>query len=192
MEAERGRQELPGSGTARVPESPVPSADRPLAPESTPAPSSWDWAILYRDLAPRLIRLGQRRFGMSREDAEEALQNAALRVSQSAAVVREPGKYFVAAFFNEARSLLRRRNRMRTIALEDAGDCGDDPVRGLDECIAVTKALDGVSPICREILLRWGGEGYSALASARMLGLSETTIARRLERCIKRFTRALT
>lgn len=153
--------------------------------------SSKDWPEIFREDAPRLVKLGRRRFDLSREDCEDALQAAAVRILQSTAVIRDRGAYFAVTYLNELRSTIRRRVKVLAVGGEAEPEGVDESAAALDDCIAVTQALNAVSPVCREILIRWGGEGYSAVETARELGLSQVTIGKRLDRCVKRFTRVL-
>lgn len=62
----------------------------PCGPEPAIGGTAWDWDDLYSRIAGGLVSLGIRRYRLSREDAEEALQRAALSIVAAAPVVRNP------------------------------------------------------------------------------------------------------
>ena len=73
----------------------------------------WDWEDLYSRLGRGLIALGRRRFGLTLEDAEEALQSAATAIILAAPSVRCPEAYLTSVFLRECLGASRRRQERR-------------------------------------------------------------------------------
>ena len=50
---------------------------RPMPVDSAPTPrlETWDWEYLDTRLRPRLLHTGESRFGLTREEAEDLLQD---------------------------------------------------------------------------------------------------------------------
>jgi len=148
---------------------------------------AWDWAALHA----RCLREARRVLG-GLEDAEEAAQEAALRVwrTRSRCLQPEAPEAWVAAIArNEALRIAGRRPRV--VALAPRGDdlafVDVDAVLRLD----LARALRGLSDHERVVLLLRYGEDLTERAVAARLGVAEGTVKIRLHRARRSLRLAL-
>ncbi len=165
----------------------------PTAAEET-AVTGWEWEEVYENLGGTLIELGMRRYGMSREDAEDALQRVAETIAQTDALVpiRSREAYFTTCFLHAAlRIVKRRRSRGEHPILEGVELPHDENhVERLEALIRVRRALAQLSPDCRALVLSWLETG-NFQESAAELQVSQRAIYRQRDRCWKRLIDAL-
>jgi RNA polymerase sigma-70 factor (ECF subfamily) len=103
------------------------------------------------DLVQRRLDRSYRLAGMilgNADDARDATQDAVLRAWRSAGALRDPARFdawFDRILVNACRDQLRRRQRVRFIALHDLPPDASDPFRGVldsDEVLREIAALD--------------------------------------------------
>jgi RNA polymerase sigma factor (sigma-70 family) len=125
-----------------------------------------------------------------REDAEEVLQDAYLRILDSTALERSEGKAR-AFLFKVATNLAydcfrRRRTRGPQTSIQDACLASDDPSpeRMLDIGLAMEalgEALEELKPRCRRVFLLRAAEQLSYAEIAERLGVSKRTAEREMQ-----------
>lgn len=144
--------------------------------------SEWDWSALMESLWPSLVSSGQRRFGLSREDCEDAIQQVAQEIVQRRPRARTPEAYLRNAFYRHCCDVARARGRI--VPLESVGDLRHEPQAGLDAGCDVTSALGRVSPRCRELITAYALEGRTLPETADRVGTSKVTIWKRIHKCL--------
>ena len=175
---EQGRSDLP-SGSARS----DPAVDA----------GSWDWDDLYARLGRSLVSLGHRRYGLTREDAEEALQRAATAIILAAPSVRSPEAYLTAVFLRECGAVRKKRQetQWREPALVEGFDPADDSCERIEVVCRFRKAFSLLSPFCRSVMRSCLLDGNSRTAAATALQGSEKTIHKRYRKCLRTLAHAL-
>jgi RNA polymerase sigma factor (sigma-70 family) len=153
-------------------------------------PSAWDWPAVYRELAPSLLRLGRRRFGLSSDDCRDALQNAALSILRAGPAARDRRAYLTSCFLHECADLLRKRWREAASELTEESRVADPRAR-LEATLALHRALHFVTPGCRQLVEDWGLRGFKRQEAGRRLGLSPAAAYKQLSRCLDRLLKAL-
>ena len=117
------------------------------------------------------------------EDAEDALQEALLRVAGSPRVRAEnPRAYLFAAVRNASLNLMRakkRRRRREDAASGDGEAVFQEPVERGEEVEALNAALNAIPGPQREVVMLkvWGGLTFAEIAE--MLGVPRATAASR-------------
>ena len=71
-------------------------------PLRTSLPAQWNWEELNAVYRPRLIAAGIVRFGLTREECEDAAQTIFLKILTQNPRVRDPKAYLRAAFLHHA------------------------------------------------------------------------------------------
>lgn len=166
---------------------PAPVAARPAGLE----PRDWNWEDLYSHLGPGLVRLASQRFGLSRDDAEEALQAAAMAIVLAAPSVRSPEAYLTSVFLRECLGTLRRRNQLaRTEVAPPVGfDAADDSCERIEVACRFRQAFSLLSPVCRSMMrscLLDGRRRAEADSSS-----STRTAYKRYRKCLRTLAHAL-
>jgi RNA polymerase sigma factor (sigma-70 family) len=153
----------------------------------------WNWDDLYRRLGGGLIALGRRRFGLSREDAEEALQRAATAIVLAAPSVRSPEAYLTSVFLRECLGAWRRQqeNRRRELPMPEGLDPADDSCERIEVVCRFRKAFSLLSPFCRSVMRSCLLEGKPRTEAASALQSSEKTIHKRYRKCLRTLAHAL-
>ena len=163
--------------------------------------STLDWANLFEEEAPRLMRF-LRRFG-PRISAEDISQDAFAKLISAHAskedAISSPRAYLIATARNLALNDLRRLARSKT---ESAGniddlipaDAVDAETRLIDQenAKAVSDAFDGLEPHLRDALIFYIVEGMTQPVVAKKLGVSRRTVQRYIETGLAQLTLALT
>ncbi len=158
------------------------------------SPASWDWEELNRDFRPRLIAAGVARFGLTREECEDAAQNVFLKILYQNPRVRDARAYLRAAFLNQCQNIAeaRARRRARETDMESSGefaDPHDDPCERVER-IRLISALGGayrrVGEKCRRVIKSYCLEDRPLAESAEAAGFSTKTVWKRLQECLKR------
>lgn len=168
---------------------PPPPARGPAAP--APA-SSWDWEGLYERLGTGLITLGRRRFDLSREDAEEALQRAATSILVAAPSVRSPEAYLTSVFLRECLGAWRRgqARQRRESPLPEDFERADDSCERIEVVCRFRRAFALLSPYCRTVMRSSLLEGKPRAASGDG-SLTGAAIYKRYRKCLRTLTDAL-
>jgi RNA polymerase sigma factor (sigma-70 family) len=151
-----------------------------------------DWAAVYRDTYPELVRFRFRKV-WDEERAQDLAQDAFARVLDHSPENPRALLFTVAANLarDEARMAVRRKRHLTLIRIEnDAVTRDPDPIERLESesrRAAARQALERLSERDREVLLLWDA-GMSYLEIADQTGLAVgaigTTLARARQRLI--------
>lgn len=181
-----------GSNRARSTQAPAePSASAP-GPAVPADARDWDWEELYRRLGSGLIAMGRRRFDLSREDAEEALQRAATAIVFAAPSVRSPEAYLTSVFLRECLGAWRRRQEVqrRELPMPDGFQKADDACERIEVVCRFRSAFALLSPYCRSVMRSCLLEGKSRVAGSDA-PVSEGAIYKRYRKCLRTLADAL-
>ncbi len=156
-------------------------------------PRDWDWEDLYARLGPGLVRLAAYRFGLEREDAEEALQAAATAIVLAASSVRSPEAYLTSVFLRECLGHLRRRGQVERneIPAPAQFDPADDSCDRIEVVCRFRKAFALLSPVCRKMMrscLLGGRRRDDSDAGSPFAG---RTVYKRYRKCLRTLANAL-
>jgi DNA-directed RNA polymerase specialized sigma24 family protein len=176
------------------------SVERPRPPAETadvafPArdgTAPWDWDDLYARLGRGLIALGQRRFGLSREDSEEALQRAATSILLAAPSVRSPEAYLTTVFLRECLGTFRKakaRGR-RELPMPEGLEKADDACERIEVVCRFRRAFALLTPYCRSVMRACLLEGKTR-AEAGEGAVSESAVHKRYRKCLRTLANAL-
>jgi RNA polymerase sigma factor (sigma-70 family) len=160
--------------------------------------STLDWANLFEEEAPRLMRF-LRRFG-PRVSAEDIAQDAFTKLVGSApGDIANPRAYLTATARNLALNDLRRQTNAKTDAHADIETIAPaytaDPEAQLiaaEGAATASAALDALEPRLREALLLHIVEGLTQPEVAQRLGCSRRTVQRYIEAALNQLALALT
>ena len=124
-------------------------------------------------------------------DAEDATQDALLRAWRSAASLRDPAGFqawFDRILVNVCRDRLRRRGRIRFIALDPGTDVelARDPIRAILDRDEALRALETLEPDERTVLVLHFWADLTLAATAERLGWPIGTVKSRLHRALER------
>ena len=128
----------------------------------------------------RLARLTTR----TREDAEDALQDAMLSAHRGARSFRHDaavGSWLHRIVFNACLDRLRRTKAHRTVPLEDVFPVADRSAQ-VETAIVVQRALARLPIEQRAAIVAVDMQGYSVADTARLLGIPEGTVKSRCAR----------
>lgn len=157
-----------------------------LRDDSVPS-SDWQWERIVDALWPKLVTMGRVRYGLSREDSEDALQSVARDVMEYRPRAREPLAYLTTSFKRECGRVLKARAaKRREWSLIDAIDGRSDPRPDIDLACDVGIALDRISPRCRALITAHVMEGYTLFETADRTGLSRGNVWKRYQACLRR------
>ena len=170
---------------------------------ASPAPpggAAWDWADLYARLGRGLISLAERRYGLAREDAEEALQRAATSIFLAAPSVRNPEAYLTTVFLRECLGTWRRLEDVRRHEkqLPENLQKADDACERIEVVCRFRRAFSLLSPYCRAVMrscllggqTRVAADGNGAGPGQESRG-SERSSYRRYRKCLRSLANAL-
>ena len=155
-------------------------------------PHEWDWEDLYARLGRSLIALGRRRFGLSREDAEEALQRAATAIVLAAPSVRSPEAYLTSVFLRECLGTWRRQQERwrREAPLPEGLEPSDDSCERIEVVCRFRQAFSLLSPYCRAVMRACLLDGRPRAATSDA-PVSEAAIYKRYRKCLRTLAHAL-
>ena len=169
------------------PPAPVPPADLVSAPKSGSSPAAWDWERLDARLRARLLNVGERRFGLTREEAEDILQDTFESVFTKRPRVHNMEGYLVGSFFNrccdrlEQRIRQRRNERVLGPEIPDAA-----AARRLLDGIHVRSAFRLLPPGCRRLIRAYCLLRQTLAETAAEAGCTVPAVWKRLNQCMKR------
>ncbi len=140
-----------------------------------------------------LLAIAKAGFGIRAGDAEDLIQETALRVVEYANVIRDPAAFFFTVFRNLCTATLREnqvflRSSFATLDLPD--ERRGRPLRAEDR-IAVREALASISERCRDLLVQHYLYGRKVRDVARAAKLTEGTASRTIGRCLQSLRKAL-
>jgi RNA polymerase sigma factor (sigma-70 family) len=171
-------------------------------PLRTSVPAQWNWEELNSVYRPRLIAAGIVRFGLTREECEDAAQSVFLKVIAQNPRVRDPKAYLRAAFLHQAQNIAeaRSRSRARTTELDPDGIYRSaiyDPeererqAEKIRKITAVTGAFKRVGEKCQKVIRCYCVDECSLSETAEKTGYSSKTIWKRVQECLKRMRQCL-
>ena len=180
---------------ARVGPEPVPAgalAD-PAAPAAPAGAREWDWDDLYARLGRGLVALGRRRYLLTREDAEEALQRAATSILLAAPSVRCPEAYLTSVFLRECLGIRKRQQerQRRELPVPDGFDAPDESCERIQVACRFRRAFSLLSPFCRAVMRSCLLDGKPRAAAAAAVSASGATIYKRYRKCLRTLAHAL-
>lgn len=155
-------------------------------------PETWDWDGLDRQLRPRLVTVGVRRFGCTPEEAEDLVQDVFEAVLLKRPRVRNAEGYLVSAFFN--RCFDRREYRLRQLTLEmslDEAPGGTDGSDRLLNAFHVRGAFRRLTPVCRRLIRSYCVLQVSLAEAAADSGCTVPTVWKRINQCLRRMKTCL-
>jgi RNA polymerase sigma factor (sigma-70 family) len=165
----------------------VPSADFVSAPSPGSNPDAWDWERLDAHLRPRLLNVGERRFGLTREEAEDVLQDTFESVFTKRPRVRNMEGYLVGSFFNRCCDRLEQRIRQqRNERVLDPDVHGALAPRQLVDGIHVRSAFRLLPPGCRRLIRAYCLFRQTLAETAAEAGCTVPAVWKRLNQCMKR------
>ena len=123
-------------------------------------------------------------------DAEDATQDALLRAWRAAGSLRDPADFqawFDRILVNVCRDRLRRRGRVRFVALDPSVDVevARDPIRSIVERDEVLRALEALELDERTVLVLHFWADLTLTATAERLGWPIGTVKSRLHRALE-------
>ena len=171
-----------GAGLPRV--APAP-ADSPAA--ITPLLETWDWEHLDAHLRPRLLHAGVTRFGFTREEAEDLLQDTFESVFTKRPRVRNMEGYLVGAFFNRCVDRLALRNgQSRSEGPLDPNLADAVTARTIIDGVHVRSAFRLLTPGCRHLIRAYCVLRQTLAEAAADAGCTVPAVWKRLNQCMKR------
>lgn len=164
---------------------PPPPADPPAA--QTPRVETWDWEHLDTRLRPRLLHAGESRFGLTREEAEDLLQDTFESVFTKRPRVRNMEGYLVGAFFNRCVDRLALRNGdSRNEGALDPNLADTVTARRIVDGVHVRSAFRLLTPGCRHLIRAYCVLRQTLAEAAADAGCTVPVVWRRLNQCMKR------
>jgi RNA polymerase sigma-70 factor (ECF subfamily) len=159
--------------------------------------STLDWANLFEEEAPRLMRF-LRRFG-PRISPEDISQDAFAKLcAAKSEEIANPQAYLMTTARNLALNDLRRQTNHQTDARADietlapaAAPNPESELIAAEETSAAEAALAGLEPHLREALLLHIIEGLTQPEAAARLGVSRRTVQRYIEQALAEMALAL-
>ncbi len=159
--------------------------ERPGAPPA--GLETWDWEYLDERLRPRLLAAGVGRFGLSRDECEDILQDTFESVFTKRPRVRNMEGYLVGAFFNRCVDRLALRDsRRRNEGALDASLADTAGARRMIDGVHVRSALRLLTPVCRELIQAYCMFRQTLAEAAADAGCSVPAVWKRLNQCMKR------
>jgi RNA polymerase sigma-70 factor (ECF subfamily) len=148
------------------------------------------------------LRSWLRRTGVPKDEIDDTVQDAYLRLAQLASVdhIQNPRAYFFSAARSAMVSRIRRERIVRidiltgieALAIEDMTPGPDRQVSGRQELERVRQMVEALPERCREIFKLRRIERLSQREIATRLGLPETVIEQQATRGMKLLAKALT
>jgi len=172
---------------APAPFTPAEREDPVSTPLPGPEPAPWDWDRLDAHLRPRLLKVGQRRFGLTPEEAEDVLQDTFESVFTKRPRVHNMEGYLVASFFNRCCDRLEKRLRQ--------GERETPLPAEFPDARAATRLVDGLhvrsafrllTPRCRHLIQAYCVFRRSLAETAADAGCTVPAVWKRLNQCMKR------
>ena len=146
-----------------------------------------EFLVLDRKLVRKLVTLARSRFGIDEVDAEDLVQETALEIARSPALIASPEGYAFQVFHNRCSRFRERRTRMNAVFVE-AGDWyrTQTPEENFDERALVRAGFARISATCQTLLTSYYVEGTSLKETAARTGHSPKQVWKRLSACLKK------
>jgi RNA polymerase sigma factor (sigma-70 family) len=146
-----------------------------------------EFLVLDRKLVHKLIALARSRFGIDEIDAEDLVQETALEIARSPALIASPEGYAFQVFHNRCARFLERRRKTSAVFVE-TGDWNRAPAaeEKLGERAIIQAGFARISATCRTLLTNYYLEGTSLKETAARTGHSPKQVWKRLSACLKK------
>jgi RNA polymerase sigma factor (sigma-70 family) len=146
-----------------------------------------EFLVLDRKLVRKLVVLAESRFGIREVDAEDLVQETALEIARSPALIASPEGYAFQVFHNRCARFLARRTKTSAVFVETGDWYGRPAVEeNLDERAIVRAGFARISATCRTLLTSYYVEGTSLKETAARTGHSTKQVWKRLSACLKK------
>jgi RNA polymerase sigma factor (sigma-70 family) len=156
-----------------------------------------DWLMVH---FPRLKKLLQRR-GNTREEAEDLIQQAFLRVKvycDEGGEVREPEAFLVRTVLNLSRDAREREHRdlyvaerVETLAIADPAPTPDEVLELEDRLKEFESVLSAISPRTRDVFFMHRVNGLSYAQIAEHFDVSVSAVEKHIARAVAALGRTL-
>ena len=154
---------------------------------SETTPETWDWDRLDAHLRPRLVSVGERRFGLTPEEAEDVLQDTFEAVFTKRPRVHNVEGYLVGSFFNRCCDRLEKRLRQRGNEMPlPAGFPDARAAERLMDGVHVRSAFRLLTPGCRHLIRAYCLLRLTLAEAAAEAGCTVPAVWKRLNRCMKK------
>lgn len=148
---------------------------------------------VLRQLRSRLQQLLRRR-GQTREDAEDVIQDAFLRLQvyyRKGGQVREPEAFLVRTAMRlainhhrDARRRIQAQERVKTLPLVDMEPAPEEMMAAEQTLQSMARKLDSVSRRTREVFLLHRVDGLSYAQISKLYGMTTKAVERRIARAM--------
>lgn len=141
----------------------------------------------------RFLRSLLRRRGRSRDDADDLIQEAFLRlhIYCQDAEVRQQGAFLTRTVLNLSVDMHRKEHRelysdkpVDTLVLVDVSPTPDEQLAAQERLARVGVVLDALGPRTREIFLKHRLEGYGCAQIAEQFGISVSAVEKHIARAV--------
>ncbi len=146
--------------------------------------TAWEWDRLVREFFPRLVAAGHRRFSLSREDCEDALQIVAQEIVTRRPRALVPEAFLTTAFYRRCFKIVQARKP--SYGPPGENQLVDDPRQRLLSEFRVSSALAHIHPRCRAILRLYAIEGCTLPETASRIRQSPKAMWKSVQRCLGR------
>ena len=148
--------------------------------------------VLDQKLVRKLTALARSRFGIGETDAEDLVQETALEIARSPALIASPEGFAFQVFHNRCARFLERRVRREAVLVPASERIPSPSVQPRTDDRAIVRAgLARLSPACRTLLVAYYVEGSSLKETAVRAGYSAKTVWKRLNACLKKLKEAI-
>jgi RNA polymerase sigma factor (sigma-70 family) len=146
-----------------------------------------EFLVLDRKLVRKLVTLARSRFGIDAVDAEDLVQETALEIARSPALIASPEGYAFQVFHNRCARFQERRTKTSAVFV-GSRELDRAPVveEKLDERAIIRAGFARISATCRTLLTSYYVEGTSLKETAACTGHSPKQVWKRLSACLKK------
>ena len=172
----------------------LPASDQVSSEAAGVTPGEWDWTALNNVLRPKLIGLAVRKYGFSREEAEDAVQTVYMRVLARDPRVKDPVGYVKIAFLNTCVNIATSRERavqQLPEGMEVPDPACERVTARLEAVRMVNKAIRSAGPKCKRIVRLYFGQEYSLADMTKATGYSKKTVWKRIWGCLEKMRKVL-
>ena len=146
-----------------------------------------EFLVLDKRLVRKLVVLARSRFGIDEVDAEDLVQETALEIARSPALIASPESYSFQVFHNRCARFRERRTKTSAIFVETRDwDRTLAAEEKLDEKAILRAGFARISATCRTLLTNYYVEGTSLKETAARTGHSPKQVWKRLSACLKK------
>jgi RNA polymerase sigma factor (sigma-70 family) len=139
----------------------------------------------------KLLGMAERRYGLSRDVAEDLLQETAVELLGQRQYVQKPRGYLYAVFRFRCWRYLKLQRVNPELTVEELPEQASPPPEIVQQVI-LWQALGSVSPGCRKLLAARYLEGQSLREAALSMMLAYSGITKTISRCLQKLRACLT